>query len=201
MGRKGYYLFDLDTERSLISRDAKFFDTNFPYLSNSDNSSSIPLSSVAPNMTDSSYSECFLDELSPSFSLAYLPTEPPTLLADNITSYSALNSAHSPQSSASEYFPTIPTAPQEFRKEPRHKNKPAWLKDLCLNVLLTSYQCLQLRMSARLPQVHNILFLLIHIPIPLFLIMHIMSFLGMYQVFRSQQLMIRLVHRKNGLKL
>lgn len=116
--KKGYHLFDLDTQASLISKEVKFFDTLFPFLPSPDTSSPIPLPA------DSFFLDYLLDESSASLSI-----EAPNISQHDHTPFSAPDSLHSPQLSSPESYPADHIPPPASRMEQRIRTKPAWLKD------------------------------------------------------------------------
>lgn len=174
-GKKGYHLFDLDTHKSLISRDVQFFDTFFPYLPEPDHLSPIPLPSMAPNLPNSSASDCSLDH-----SIHPLATTSLDILSNTST-----------QSSISESVPLDSPPPQELKRGQRHINKTARLQYFVSHCDSNQSPMSTVPMFARYHQVTKIISFLILIPNPLFFIMHILPSFGMYLVFKNPLLMLR----------
>lgn len=122
-GKKGYHLFDLDTQRTLVSRDVQFFDKNFPFVPAPDSSS--PLPTLSPDVPDT-----FLyDDSSFDGSPHSLPTVPSISSPNATTQSSSPYSLPSSSSHTSEPLPSTSTPPPEFRRGQRNRSKPIWLQD------------------------------------------------------------------------
>ncbi|KAL0383129.1 UNVERIFIED_CONTAM: Retrovirus-related Pol polyprotein from transposon TNT 1-94 [Sesamum calycinum] len=117
MHKKGYKLYDLDTNHPFTSRDVVFHESIYPYDAISQSSDSCPLPTVPL------YTENLRSNPSLSASVPTVSSSPSTEQAEhNLTlpSSSPSPNPHSP--------PILPT-PQPTRKSARITHKPSWLED------------------------------------------------------------------------
>ncbi|KAL0385499.1 UNVERIFIED_CONTAM: Retrovirus-related Pol polyprotein from transposon RE2 [Sesamum radiatum] len=107
---KAYKLFDIDNHCTVISRDVRFYETEFPFSTSTSSASECPLP-IVPSYTDTSY---------PASTPNAEHSTPSTLSPNTLSSSpdSLVETAHS-----------APPDPPPLRRSNRQIHKPSWLND------------------------------------------------------------------------